>query len=128
MRKLLSIFLLAAFLFQSTNKLWIMVSFYIQQDYIAKNICINRFDLIPICEGQCYLTSQLKKSDKQEQNIPDIKLKDVQLFFAQLVNFKFSFLKSPVLKPTIYPQSQQHQSDFWCSIFHPPQSIILSEV
>jgi len=123
MRKLLSIFLLAAFLFQSTNKLWIMVSFYVQQDYIAKNICVNRFDLIPICAGQCFLTNQLKKSDKQEQNIPDIKLKDTHLFFMIAFNFTLNFAETSISARTLDFQPKRHLNTSIGSVFHPPRPI-----
>lgn len=105
-----------------------MISFYIQQDYIAKNICVNRFDLIPICAGQCFLTNQLKKSDKQEQNIPDIKLKDTQLFFIQTFNFTLHFPKTSVSRPIQYFQSKNPINAFIGSVFHPPRLIPVSLV
>lgn len=74
---------MSLFLLKATSSLWIFVSFYANRNYISKNICINRFDLIPICEGQCYLTTQLKKNDKQEQKLPELKQKETQLFYLE---------------------------------------------
>ena len=54
-----------------------MASFYIQQDYIAQNLCINRFDAIPVCKGQCYLKKQLKTNENQEKKK---KLKFLQIY------------------------------------------------
>lgn len=121
MRRILSIILLITVLFQSTSRLWILVSFYAKQDYISKNICINRFDLIPVCEGQCYLTNQLKKTEPPEQNIPEIKLKDIQLFFTDIDVFYLTFFIVRLCFFSAYSISGNHLNGFLSSIFQPPR-------
>lgn len=67
MKKVIVIFLLFIFTIQITKSFWIISSFHINRDYIAKNICINRFDKIPTCKGQCFLDDELSKEQKENQ-------------------------------------------------------------
>lgn len=57
-----------------------MAAFKINQDYIAANICINRFESIPVCKGSCYLEDQLAQDQQQQQKFPDLKTKEINLF------------------------------------------------
>jgi hypothetical protein len=123
MKKTVAIFLLLTCVFQSTSTLWILASFYVQRDYISQNICINRFDTISLCKGQCYLSKQLKENEKKEQNFPDLKGKEIQLFFQN--NFTFEVPKTTIqdkLNALIYTYNTL-SSEFIFSVFHPPQIV-----
>ncbi|MBD3750629.1 MAG: hypothetical protein IE931_14165 [Sphingobacteriales bacterium] len=98
-----------------------MASFYAQRDYISKNLCINRFDAIPVCKGQCYLTKELKENEKKEQNLPDIKQKEIQLFFVNNLCFIFhKIVFEERLNIKIYKENFL-SPEYLFSIFHPPQ-------
>lgn len=71
---------MAAFFIQSTSQLWILAAFKINQRYIAANLCVNRFEAIPVCKGSCYLEEQLNKNQEQQQKLPDLKNKEINLF------------------------------------------------
>lgn len=121
MKRAFAIFFLIVFVFQSSSTLWIMASFYVQRDYISKNLCVNRFDAIPVCKGQCYLTKQLKENEKKEQNLPDLKQKEIQLFY--LNNLSFAFPKT-IFEERLYNLHYRDNflsSEYLFSIFHPPQ-------
>jgi hypothetical protein len=98
-----------------------MVSFYAQRDYISKNLCINRFDAIPVCKGQCYLTKQLKENEQREQNLPDLKQKEIQLFFH--INTFIEFDKAVIKDPKNFKSYDEifFSCEFLCSVFHPPK-------
>ncbi len=72
--------LIVAFIVQSTSQLWIIAAFNINRSYIAANLCINRFDAIPVCKGSCYLEDQLNKDHERQQKLPDLKNKEINLF------------------------------------------------
>lgn len=120
MKKISIILVIISFAYQTTSNFWILTSFYIQRDYIAENICVNRFDAIPVCKGQCYLTAQLKDNSEKNQNIPKLLQNEIQLYFQKIsliINFNFlesiekrtpSYLKYFIIK------------EFITSIFHPP--------
>lgn len=123
MKKLATLFLLCLFVFQSTNSFWIVASFYANQDYIAENICINRFDKIPVCKGKCFLSEQLKQSEKKEQKVPNVKDKETQLYFHTIA-VAFIARKKPV-EVTQLPSvgsSTTITQPFFYSIFHPPRT------
>ncbi len=122
MKKIVLYFLLMSFVFQSTSNLWIISSFYINQDYIAKNLCVNRFDKIPVCYGKCVLAKKLKENEKQEQKIPNIKEKEIQLYFYSQEPIAFN-QKSTVenTKAIIIKKDCTIKNTFLYSIFHPPK-------
>lgn len=123
MKRAFAIFLLILFVFQSTSTVWIMASFYAQRDYISQNLCINRFDAIPVCKGQCYLNKQLKENEKKEQNFPDLKQKEIQLFVQK--DFNFEFKKNTIserLNSLIYKDNFL-SSEFLFAVFHPPKLV-----
>lgn len=123
MKKLFAYILLSGFVIQSFSQLLVMTSFYINQDYIAENLCVNRFEAIPICKGQCFLVKELKENEKkQEKQFPDLKQKEIQFF--EPVSMAFQFY------PQTYFQKETHlkmesnfiPSEFNFSVFHPPRT------
>lgn len=81
LKKIVLISLLGAFLLQALSSLIILAAFHLNRDYISDNLCINRFDAIPLCKGSCYLEKQLSENEQQQQDQPELKLKEVSLFF-----------------------------------------------
>lgn len=67
MKKIIVCILLFIFTIQSTKSLWIITTFQINREYIASNLCINRFDKIPTCKGQCFLNNELNKEQKDNK-------------------------------------------------------------
>lgn len=123
MKKFVAYILLIGFITQSFSQLWVMTSFYINREYIAENICINRFEAIPVCKGQCYLDDKLKETEnKQEQQLPDVKQNQIQLFQpAEFLSFE---LQSQIIDTKIrYGQSYQFftTSEPIFSVFQPPR-------
>ncbi|MBL6448249.1 hypothetical protein JMN32_18185 [Fulvivirga sp. 29W222] len=43
-----------------------MIDFKINQDFIAKVLCINKDEPITTCNGKCYLSKELKKAEEKE--------------------------------------------------------------
>lgn len=122
MKKIFLHIMLLTFVFQSTCNFGILISFYANREYIAENICINRFDQMPVCKGQCFLNKQLKETQKQEQKLPDLKGKEIQLFMntAEVAYSEpvFFFQESP--RPDILPDFTLIKQ-LPSSIFHPPK-------
>ncbi|MNK34118.1 hypothetical protein D3C87_526190 [compost metagenome] len=123
MKRLFTYLVLLLFVFQSTGSLWIMVSFYANQDYIAQNICINRFDRIPVCNGKCYLSSQLKENEKKEQKIPNAKEKEIQLYFhlETAYSHPLAIVGNTSRNLSIH-RNKIAANPMLYSIFHPPKA------
>lgn len=63
MRQVIAIILIASVLLQSMNKLVVEVSYELNKDYIAKNLCVNRDKPMMHCNGKCHLAKQLQKTE-----------------------------------------------------------------
>ena len=123
MKKVLSIFLLFALSIQCMGNLWTIGLFYLQQDFIAKNICINRFDKIPVCKGQCYLNNQLNENEKQQEK-PSISYQnELQLFFQEPIIPSTSLKVFTItnIRKSIF--NNYCKPDFFGALDHPPESI-----
>jgi hypothetical protein len=126
LKKIVVIFFLGVFVFQCTSNLFILYSFFINRDYISENLCINRFDKIPTCKGQCYLGEKLKENEKKEQKFPNLKVKETQLLFHQEISkLNISVYTNNGLfdNPLIF-SLHAYSSNYLTDIFHPPQFIL----
>jgi hypothetical protein len=122
LKKLVVIFILGVFVFQCTSNLFILSSFFINRDYISENLCINRFDKIPTCKGQCYLGDKLEENEKKEQKLPNFKTKEVQLFHQSYTKIDVSLYINSVLVNESLPFCLiDYSNNYLTSIFHPPQ-------
>ncbi|MGJ1195579.1 hypothetical protein ACR777_08105 [Sphingobacterium spiritivorum] len=121
MKRFLPILLMAIMLIQSFNRVWIVSSFYINQEYIAVNLCVNRFDKVATCKGSCVLKERLKKEKESEQQAAKQKISDVYAFFQ----LKSSLQQKKVINPDRERTFPPFTSDLLptgnpSSIFHPP--------
>lgn len=120
-KKGITLFILMLLLFQNAGSIWIIGDFYINQDYIAKNLCINRFDTIPVCNGKCYLENKLKAEQNKEQKFPTVTYKEVQLFLQHPEQFSFKAVRFVFKRKYPVLQSGSQNSDYIFSIYHPPR-------
>lgn len=102
-----------------------LVSFKINQAYIAANLCINRFEAIPVCKGSCFLENKLNQDQQQQQKFPELKLKEINLFCQD--NATEHLLQTELLNSHIsYPSLHTAfiSSVYLQSVFRPPSSIV----
>jgi hypothetical protein len=78
LKKSLSILIILSILLQSFSKVWIAFSFKINQDYIARELCINRDNPDLHCNGNCVLMQRLKNNEEKEQKELPQHLKKLQ--------------------------------------------------
>lgn len=121
MRWMFVILALTGVLLQSTGKLAILIRFRMNQEFIAKNLCVQKNVENNCCKGKCHLTKELKETDKKEQGAGPSVLKDKSesnWFFQPLASFDFqrSYLQlnntSPYLETALVSYSG--------SVFRPP--------
>jgi hypothetical protein len=75
--------------------MWIVLSFKINQDYIAKVLCINRDKPEMHCNGNCILMQRIKASEENERKEIPQKLKEQKEIFYYL-NISNWLLQSPI--------------------------------
>ncbi|SNC74582.1 hypothetical protein SAMN06265337_2442 [Hymenobacter gelipurpurascens] len=67
MRQALAILLLFALSVQCTGRFGIVAGWWLNQDYIARVLCINRDKPQLKCNGRCHLRKELKAQEEREQ-------------------------------------------------------------
>ena len=123
MKKILIILLTLFIFLQPFCKAWVFISFKINQDFIAKNLCENRTKPSLHCDGKCHLMKKLKQVDKEEkkQTSKTIKEKLEDLYFYNQTNFNVSQkLDFEVKKQSIFGYKFQNSSSYQSTIFRPP--------
>jgi hypothetical protein len=123
LKKILVILLTLLIFIQPLSKVWIFVSFKINQDYIAKNLCENRAKPILKCNGKCQLMKKLKQAEKEEEKqIPQtIKEKLEVLYCHNQANFNVSQkLDFEIKKQSFFGYKFQNYSSYQSIIFRPP--------
>ncbi len=125
LRKIFSILFIAIFLLQTHSQLWVLTSFYINRNYIAQELCINRFEKVAVCKGSCFLEKKLREDNQKQEKIPDLKTKDVTLFCNNINNWilipdiSLSTIRHPLFNKELHPQF------FYSAVFHPPAGAVL---
>jgi hypothetical protein len=52
---------------QTFSKCFVILDFKINENYIAKTLCINRDNPMSCCHGKCFLCKRLAKDETQQQ-------------------------------------------------------------
>ncbi len=106
------------------TKVGILIDFKINQDFIAKVLCINREKPKSTCHGQCYLSEQLKKTEEQEEKqAPTNKKQQIEIVYFCSASL-FDLLPSKInFAGKINPAciDKFFTSFFIAAIFHPPK-------
>ena len=83
LKNAVSIFLVLLILLQSFSKVWIVLSFKVNQGYIAKTLCVNRNKPERLCNGKCVLAQRLKADEGQgDQQLPQKIKEQPDAFFC----------------------------------------------
>ena len=127
--KQITTFILALLIFlQPFSKIWIVVSFKINQDSIAKTLCVKKEVKNNTCQGKCHLKKQLEKADEEEQKQAPTNTKEkVEVLYCQNQT-PFDFLKV-----TVFYENQTlnnydfdfYSTSFITDIFRPPKTILI---
>jgi hypothetical protein len=117
--------LLLAFAASSFSKAVIVVDFYANQDYIAKNLCENRDKPMMHCCGRCQLRKRLNREADQDKNNPERRSENKQevLFLDETADK----LATPVVCSVLLPYSpftDRGPVDQPAEIFHPPAWVL----
>jgi hypothetical protein len=113
-----SIVLLFGIFFQTISKLAYIVSYSVNKNYIAKNLCENRGKPKMNCNGKCHLKKQLERAEKNEsQGKADSKEKWENLYCTSFHSF---FFPKGNLVPCIFNYQTALLSQQPHSVFHPP--------
>ncbi|MEP2280316.1 hypothetical protein [Maribacter sp.] len=124
MKKIFSIVMITVMIYPSINKIGVLINFKINQNFIAKVLCINKEKPKSTCNGKCYLTKQLKKAEKQDQKqIPNSKKDRIEIlyyYYKNTFNFlTYKYAYTPKIN-TIY-NKKVYKSAYLSRVFRPPK-------
>ncbi len=120
-KQLLAAVLLVSVFLQSFSGLIILADFYANQDFIAKNICVNRKQPLSCCQGHCYLQKKLAKDNHDQQ--PGEKKSN---FESPVYSIREENIQSPLFllvppAPVYATYQPARLQDRVIGIFRPPQ-------
>lgn len=115
-----SILISTLLLLPSIGNIVIYLTFKINQDEIAKTLCVKKEVKNNTCNGKCYLAQQLKKAEKEKQQSSDLKERQ-ELVYTQLPSeYKFTPIVTIEKKKMIISHYCEKLKSVSFSIFHPP--------
>jgi len=120
MRFIATSILLILLMSQAFSNWFILAAFRLERDYIAKNLCENRYRPKMHCNGNCVLMKRLRQEEKKEQNAPSSLKIEIQVLSSR------SFFAS--IDPVNVPDCRYYTAVFNTgkpvdrsfSFFHPP--------
>ncbi|WP_347841240.1 hypothetical protein [uncultured Draconibacterium sp.] len=119
MKHLVSIILLCSVLLFQFSELVVFLSFKINQDYIAENLCVEKDIEGSTCKGCCQLKKRINEQEQQKKEFPpNHKEKQNIDFCAQTYGVML----------VLYAQHKKHGRAYYKnyyllninSVFHPP--------
>ncbi len=96
-----------------------VITYVVNQDYIAEFLCVNKDKPVLKCNGKCYLSMQLKaQSEKKKENLPSIDIKEYPIGFVDLLFFKPK--NTSLLFKERFSYNNRYFRIFSEEFFHPP--------
>jgi hypothetical protein len=109
---------------QPFSKIWIVVSFKINQESIAKTLCVKKEVENNTCQGKCHLKKQLEKADEEEQKQAPTNTKEkVEVLYCHNLT-SFSIEKRNIFaetKKSFFDYQFHFSSSYNTDIFRPPK-------
>jgi hypothetical protein len=119
--KLISVTILFICLVAATFSQWLLIAcFNINENFIAKELCVNKNNPSAHCNGHCYLNKELNNEEKPTNPLNNSSKEkfEIQLFCVEVSN-NFNVVSSFFI--TTYSDTQNFCSqEFSQSAFHPP--------
>jgi hypothetical protein len=108
---------------QSFSNCFLVAAFKLNQEYIAKNLCVNRYRPELKCHGKCFLMQKMREIEKEEQNKATPKW-DLPVLAYSSKTF-FSNTLSPVTVTSVITEADNRFTkpvDRSLSFFQPPRA------
>ena len=107
---------------QTFSRLFVVMSFRINQEYIAENLCENRYRPKLQCKGNCVLMKKMKQEQRQERETPgNLKIEVISVVVSSKTFFA-SMTDPDVIRTNPYHHAKNTgiPVDRSADIFHPP--------
>lgn len=123
LKHIIACFLLVIFVLQVTSKFIVVVDYWINKDYIAKNLCENKAKPKMHCDGKCHLAKQIDKQEKKEKPTKNsLKEKQASIYFCSVkADFQFSEISVNQNEKNLFGFKNKFKDQFIGSIKQPPK-------
>lgn len=89
--------LLFVMIFETSGKTMLLLSFEMNRDFIAKELCVKKDIPDNCCKGSCQLTKEMKEQDEREsKSFPSVVIKSEVMFVCDITAMKY-YLPSMVM-------------------------------
>lgn len=121
MKSIFAFVLALVFLLNIGGKIVVYVNFYLNQEYIANNLCENRDKPVLQCNGKCQLMKELNEEDKKEKKEDKHKFENTNVYFFCAIE--------PIteLNPLFFEKKEHANANvqarrvgYRTKVFHPP--------
>ena len=118
-KKLIAITIAYSFMLQLGSQFGAWVNYMANADYALEH-CENKASKTMQCYGNCVLVKDIKSLEKNQSkdNNLQVKVKEFQLFGP--TTFVLHYLINTIHETHLTPYSKKIVSNFFLSIFHPP--------
>ncbi len=120
MKKLIAILAFIGILIQSLNQVVIVAEYYVNKDFIAKNLCENRNKPRMHCEGKCCLKKKLAKEGKEQAPSPRNQKDQVVNLFHSDTKIQLTAVQASAASEKYFNYNELRTCAFHHSVFHPP--------
>jgi len=121
-KQLITVFMMVIWLCQLSGRYLVMFEFYLNQEYVAQNLCVNRDKPQLHCNGKCHLRKQLNEEEKRDQDNPERRAENKSEIFYHPSFAIAAITPAYTLLNRIYnnPACIGTPVDQAFTIFHPP--------
>lgn len=116
------ILILSIFSFQF-SELMIYASFKINQEYIAKNLCVEKDVEGSTCKGCCQLKKKVNEQQEQKKELPPLQNEKQNIDFCNQ-NRELKLMHGSIAKVLQQRKQKAYSYTIHFSIFHPPQKTV----
>jgi hypothetical protein len=112
--------LLLSISWQCAAKSAIFINFKLNQEELAKTVCINKNKPKSCCAAKCHLDKEIKKEDKRQSDLPSNIKDKVEKSELRSGLISFLFIQNSFIQTIIFPYNKNFSEKYTCSVFHPP--------
>ena len=123
MKNFFATILILSILSFQLSELLIYTAFKINQDYIAKNLCVEKDVVGSTCNGCCHLKKKVNEQQEQKKDLPPIQNEKPYVNFC-LQRSEFNLLINSNKVLLRVPDRNEYQFLIHHTIFHPPDAMI----
>lgn len=123
MKKAFTISLAFLLLLLSVRDLVTFAAFKFQQETIADKLCVNKYEPIPMCAGQCFLDDQIEENHEQSSDpfaSSQVDVAEKVVYFQSEITPTFIFSTASD-KDVLFRYQEYSGTALLSGIFHPPR-------